>query len=141
MAIRKPRNPDGNQPDDESIVLGKRFGERVGLICDARGIVGSDLDSQIGVERGTLWAIMRGSRGSKVSAVLVARVADALDVDMEWLFTGRASDRAFSRKGFMACGVAPTSSLWPKAVGRLAEAIVPSGPRPGPVARKTKPRR
>jgi transcriptional regulator with XRE-family HTH domain len=138
MAKPSVRNPGGNIPDDESVAIGLAFGRRVTLICESRGIVASELDRQIGVERGTIWAIMRGARGSKATGIFIARVADGLDVDMEWLFTGRGSEHAFARKGFIACGIAPSSSLWPLAAGRLAEAIV-SAPRSAPAARKKRP--
>jgi transcriptional regulator with XRE-family HTH domain len=128
-------NPDGNRPDDASIRLGKDFGRRIELIVASRSILVTHLDRQIGVEKGTVSSLIGGRRGPKVTAVLVLRFADALDVDFDWLFTGRGSAHAFARKGFIACGIAATSSLWPKAAPRLAEPIT-SGPPPERAARK-----
>ncbi len=140
MAKPNARNPKGNPSDREAVTIGAEFGRRLGIICDLRGIVGSALDLQIGVERGTVWSIISGRRGSRVSADLVGRLADALDVDMEWLFLGRGSKLAFARLGFIACGLSPSSPVWPKEVPRLAEAIV-SDPRHDPSAHRKTPQR
>lgn len=131
---RASRNDGGNLPDDEAIEIGRAVGERVALICEARDIHESALCEHIGAYRGSISSLKR-RRGSRVSAVFLLRVADALDVDFEWILTGRGSVHAFARKGFRACGILPTSSLWPAGVGLLVEPLVIDPPR-APVSRK-----
>src|SRR4051812_6081009 len=97
----EPRNPDGNRADKEEIALGNALGQRLRVICDAREIAHVELAVQIGIDKSAVSSLIAGRRGSKVTAVTVARIADALDVDFEWLYLGRGSGHAFARKGFI----------------------------------------
>ncbi len=132
---RKVDNPDGNPADDESVEIAQRFSDRLKLLLELRAIEAADLSRKISSNRFLLWSVLDGRRGPKITAIVIARLADALDVDSEWLYLGRGSGHAFARNGFIACGLAASSPLWPKAVPRLVEAIV-SDRRPVPKPRK-----
>lgn len=140
MANPKPRNPDGNPATEIATAFGEAVANRISLICKYRHFKFSDVEQQIGKAKGSVSGIVSGRRGGAITGVMLTAIADALDVDVGWLMTGRGSVHALSRKGFTLCGVSPSSRLWPPVQLLLAEPLV-SGTPPQPRSRKKKPRR
>ena len=66
----------------------KTFDERLRYALDVRGISQHALARSTGISSGELSRMARGERGSRVSYVLVAKIARGLSVHLTWLGEG-----------------------------------------------------
>jgi transcriptional regulator with XRE-family HTH domain len=82
--MRRPRNTQ---------IAGPAIGRRLHRARTSAGLTQQDLASRAGVEQVTI-SRYEGGRVESPTVPNVVRLADALGVSIEWLTTGRGSQRA-----------------------------------------------
>lgn len=124
MTTNNASNPDGNPVDKLAERLGAAIGKRIAILLDSRGLTARDIENHTGMGKGSIAQITSGRRGARISVFFLAHIADALDVDMTWLITGRLPADKTPLLGLKEHGVPDlSSSRWPASLRPLASPI------------------